>query len=402
MPPIATQTPGPAANVRRLARALSRPLRRFVRIEGASGIVLVAAATAALGWANTRAAATYPAFWDTAVGAGDLAVTPRFVVNDVLMSLFFFVIGLELRRERAIGALRDRRQALLPVFAALGGMVAPALIYLAMNRGEAARGWAIPVATDVAFALGVLALAGRQIPASVRVFVLALAILDDLGAILVVAVFYSRGLGVDGLALAALGIGAILWMQRRRIEPPLAYLAPAVAIWCGLARAEIHPTLAGAIVGLMTPAGERPDAPAARLEGALQPWVAFGVMPVFALANAGLDLRSLHVTAPGVIAGTIAGLVIGKPAGIVAASALAVRLGVASLPPGTSWRGMLLIGTVAGIGFTMSLFISDLAFADQPELLAHARLGLLAGSLVAAAGALVCAWLVRRERALAA
>lgn len=385
--------PAEVLRLRRVARLLVQPLERFLRVEGASGIVLLVAAIAALVWANARWAPSYAGFWDRALQLGPSEVTPRFIVNDVLMTAFFFVAGLELRRERHAGELSERRRAILPVFAALGGMIVPALIYLAFNRGEASRGWGVPTATDLAFAVGVLSLLGRRVPASLRVFLLALAIIDDLGAIVIVAVFYARDLAPSGFALALVGVAGIVALQRRSVWRPAAYVVPVVVIWAGLQRAGIHPALAGVIAGLMTPMGRgpwsadatEPDAmcsPVVRLESALHPWVAFGVMPVFALANAGVDLHGLHGGAS-IVAGIVAGLVVGKPLGVVAASAIAVKLGLAALPRGATWRGVALVGAVAGIGFTMALFTAGLAFGDRPELHAVARVALLTGSGIA-------------------
>jgi NhaA family Na+:H+ antiporter len=401
--------PAEVARLRRLARVLVQPLERFLRIEGASGIVLLVAAIAALVWANSRWAPSYVGFWDRARQLGTSEVTPRFVVNDVLMTSFFLVAGLELRRERYAGELSERRRAILPVFAALGGMIVPALIYLALNRGEASRGWAVPTATDLAFAIGVLSLLGRRVPGSLRVFLLALAIIDDLGAIVIVAVFYARDLEPSGFALALVGVAGILGLQRLNVGRPGAYVAPVVVIWAGLEGAGIHPALAGVIAGLMTPMGRGPwsgstveaDAvasPVVRLESALHPWVAFGVMPLFALANAGVDLHGLHGGAS-IVAGIVTGLVIGKPLGVVAASAIAVKLGLAALPRGATWRGVALVGAVAGIGFTMALFTAELAFADRPELHAVARVALLAGSGIALVITLVYGRIARLQQA---
>ncbi|HEX2686456.1 MAG TPA: Na+/H+ antiporter NhaA [Kofleriaceae bacterium] len=393
----------------RIVGLLARALARFLSIESASGVVLLVAAAIAVIWANSGWAGSYEHFWagEWRIGISDAAVTvtPRFVVNEALMTLLFFVAGLELRRERAVGELSDRRRAALPVVAAIGGMIAPALVYLAIAGGAAARGWAVPTATDIALATGVLTLLGRRIPPSLRVFLLALAIIDDLGAIVVVAVFYSHDLAPLGLAVAALALGAIYALQRVAVARPLAYGVPAAAMWCGLWSAGIHPAIAGAVVGLVTPmrlAGQPADAweessPVMRLEAAVHPWVAFAIMPVFALANGGIVLGGF-AGSPQVFAGVAFGLVAGKIAGVVSASAIAVKLGVGSLPRGAGWPEMVLVGAVAGIGFTMALFIADLAFVGRPDHHAAARLGLLVGSGAAVVVALACSALARRAQ----
>ena len=368
---------------RRALRGMVQPLVRFLRAEGTGGLVLALAAAAALIWANWPALPSYEATWRGA---------PRFVVNDGMMTAFFYLAGLELRRERSSGELRERARAILPVVAAIGGMIAPALIYLAIARGGAARGWGIPVATDLAFALGVIAIVGRGLPVSLRVFLLALAIIDDLGAIIVIAVFYSHDIAISGLVVVAIATAAVLALRRR--VHLLVLAVPAVLIWLGLAHAHVHPTLAGVILGMLVPA--EPER-ATRVEQALHPWVAFGVMPVFALANAGIDLRA-PLANTSVLVAVAAGLVVGKTLGITGATALAVRLGIAKLPQGASWHGIVLVAAVAGIGFTMSLFVAGLAFGDRPDLEAAARLGMLVGSALAVAVAVPCSYLARRQR----
>jgi len=418
-----------------LAERAFATLDRFLHIEAVSGIVLLIAAAIALIWANSSLAPSYHALWHTplSIGLGSWVFSQslHFWINDGLMTIFFLVVGMEIRREIHEGALSNAKQAALPMAAAVGGVAVPALLYLALN-GEPARqnGWAVPTATDIAFAVGVLALLGRSIPGNVRVFLLALAIIDDIVAVLIIAFFYSGGLDYSGFAVAAAGILMVLSLQQMGIGSAYAYVVPGAVIWIGLLMTGAHPTLAGVVLGLMTPVlpvrmRERPldvvsriaqdllgrdgDAardtallahplrqlrvaqrellpPVVRVQMALHPWVAFGVMPLFALANAGVSLGGIDLSAEGpqwIVAGVALALVIGKPLGVVGVSWLMVRLGLCRLPPGVTWGGICLIGLLAGIGFTMSIFIAMLAFADE-SLLGAAKLGVLLGSLIAA------------------
>lgn len=434
-----------------LAERAFATLERFLHVEAVSGIVLLAAAAIALIWANSPLAHSYHALWHlpVSVGIGSLTFSQslHFWINDGLMTVFFLVVGMEIRREIHEGALSDLRQAALPMAAAIGGVVAPALVYLALNADPSrARGWAVPTATDIAFAVGVLALLGRSIPGNLRIFLLALAIIDDVIAVLIIAFFYSGGLAPIGFAIAGLGILMVLGLQRIGIGAAYAYILPGAVVWTGLLMTGAHPTLAGVVLGLMTPVlpmrlREQPldivtrvarelregDAvsardkdrlaqplrqlriarremlpPVVRVEAALHPWVAFGIMPVFALANAGVTLGGVDlgtVAAQHVMFGVAFALVVGKPLGVLGATWLAVRLGWCRLPPGVSWSGVGLVGLLAGIGFTMSIFIAMLAFADE-NLLAAAKLGVLLGSLVAAAVGL--AWGLLYTRGLKA
>lgn len=430
-----------------LAERAFAALERFLHIEAASGIVLVAAALAALLWANSPFAPSYHALWHLpiTIGVGSLAFSQslHFWINDALMTFFFLVVGMEIRREMHEGALRSLKQAGLPIMAALGGIAIPALIYVGMN-GDPARvqGWAVPTATDIAFAVGVLALLGRSIPSNVRIFLLALAIIDDIAAVLIIALFYSGGLEYHGFLVAGLGILMVIALQRLGIGSAYAYLLPGAVLWTGLLMTGAHPTLAGVALGMMTPVMPRPsrdrpldvmartmdslrndegvlDAhrlasplkqlrlahrevlpPVTRVQMALHPWVAYGIMPLFALANAGVSLQGVDLSAPDpqwIMGGVALALLVGKPLGVVGMSWLAVRLGWCSLPPGVSWGGIWLVGLLAGIGFTMSIFIAMLAFDDQ-ALLGAAKLGVLVGSLAAAV--LGLAWgVVYRRRA---
>jgi NhaA family Na+:H+ antiporter len=416
-----------------LAERAFATLERFLHIEAASGIVLLIAAAVALIWANSPFAHSYHALWHLPMSLGignfTIAQSLHFVINDGLMTIFFLVVGMEIRREIHEGALSNLRQASLPIMAALGGVAVPALIYVALNTDPSRlQGWAVPTATDIAFAVGVLALLGRSIPGNVRVFLLALAIIDDIIAVLIIALFYSGGLDLSGFLVAAMGILVVLGFQRMGIGSAFAYVLPGAIVWIGLLMTGAHPTLAGVVLGMLTPVlplptRERPqdmvahaaqklrdhdDAksahhlamplkqlrlaqrellpPVVRVQTALHPWVAFGIMPLFALANAGVSMDGIDLSAAGpqwVMAGVGLALVLGKPLGVVGVSWLMVRLGWCSLPPGVSWGGIVLIGLLAGVGFTMSIFIAMLAF-DSETLLGAAKLGVLAGSLVAA------------------
>lgn len=427
--------PDDLPRTRRLAERAFATLEHFLHIEAVSGMALLAAAAIALIWANSPLAASYHALWHLplSVGLGGVSFSQslHFWINDGLMTVFFLVVGMEIRREMHEGALSDLRQASMPIVAAIGGVVVPALVYLALN-GDAVRaqGWAVPTATDIAFAVGVLALLGRSIPGNLRIFLLTLAIIDDVVAVLIIAFFYSGGLAPLGFAVAGLGVLMVLGWQRIGVGSAFAYVLPGAIVWTGLLMTGAHPTLAGVVLGLLTPvlplrlreqpvemvwrvAGElrNGDAlaardklrlaqslrqiglarrellpPVVRVEMALHPWVAFGIMPLFALANAGVSLDGVDLSAGDarqVLFGVAIALVVGKPLGVLAATWLMVRMGWGRLPPGVSWAGICLIGLLAGIGFTMSIFIAMLAFADE-SLLAAAKLGVLLGSLVAA------------------
>lgn len=392
-----TRQPGTWRPARRIARRILRPVERFLAIEAASGILLLSVAVIALVWANSPWRHSYTALWHTPIG---FKVGPfqferdlHFWINDGLMTIFFFVVGLEIRREMHQGELSQLKRAALPLVAALGGMLAPAAIFASLNHGhDTARGWGIPMATDIAFAVGVLALLGRRVPPALRVLLLALAVIDDVGAIIVIAVFYSSGLEPLGFALAGAGIAGIVVMQGFGVRAPLAYVVPALVVWAGAYRAGVHPTLAGVAVGLMTPVrawtGEE-GSPVERLERQFHGSVAFGIMPMFALANAGVALSGVSISGNGVLLflGISLGLVAGKTIGITGASWLAARAGIAMLPRGVRWSGVLVVGLVGGIGFTMSLFVAGLAFPAGATL-ETAKLAVLVGSGTAALGGL--------------
>ncbi|MFZ5693625.1 MAG: Na+/H+ antiporter NhaA [Pseudomonadota bacterium] len=417
-----------------LAERAFNTLQHFLHVEAVGGGVLVLAAVVALIWANSPFAHSYHALWHLplTIGLGDFVFSKslHFWINDALMTVFFLVVGMEIRREIHEGALSTLDQAMLPVIAAAGGVIMPAAIYLSLNTTAVqAQGWAVPTATDIAFAVGVLALLGRAIPVNVRVFLLALAIIDDVIAVLIIAFFYSGGLQFGGFIVVALGILIALGFQRIGVGSAFPYVVPGAIVWIGFLMTGAHPTLAGVVLGLMTPvrsifmredpvevvsrvaeelqkneAVESKDAhrlekplrqlrvarreilpPVVRVQAALHPWVAYGVMPIFALANAGVSLTSVDLSAGAqpVMLGVGLALVLGKPLGVVGATWLAIRMGWSRFAPGVSWGGVWLVGLLAGIGFTMSIFIAMLAFTDE-RLLNAAKLGVLSGSLLAA------------------
>jgi NhaA family Na+:H+ antiporter len=395
--PTPTQNTPPPSPLLRFARRALAPIERFMRVEASSGILLLVITALALAWANSPLADSYTRLWQIplgiTIGSFSFERSLAWFVNDGLMVIFFFVVGMEIRREIHQGELSDLRRATLPAAAALGGILAPATLYLAFAGGAATRpGWGVPMATDIAFAVGILSLLGNRVPATLRVLLLALAIIDDLGAILVIALFYSSGLAFSGLLVAGLGIGGLLAMKRLGVRAKLAYVAPALVLWAGIYAMGIHPTIAGVIVGLMTPVRAAPDgpSPAESLIEKLHPWVAFAIMPIFALANAGVALGggTLDASSWQVVTGVTVGLVVGKPLGVLLLSWLALRLRLASLPVGLGPRHLVVLGVVAGVGFTMSLFIAQLAFTDGQLLLA-AKIGVLVASGGAAIGALI-------------
>jgi Na+:H+ antiporter, NhaA family len=384
--------------VRRVGKALPPFGDEFVSIEALSGLVLFVGAIAALVWANLSIA-SYRDVWQHQLDLGfDLTIQEW--VNDGLMTVFFFVVGLEIKREVVRGELRDPRTVSLPVLAAIGGMALPALLYTALNAGGAgAEGWAIPAATDIAFAVGVLALLGPRVPRSLKLFILTLAIVDDIGAIIVIALFYSDGVELLWLAASAALVVVILVLQRLRVGSPLVYVVPALALWACMYESGVHPTIAGVILGLLTPArpfGERQVIEG--LEHRLHPWSSFLIVPLFALANAGIvidrDTVSRAFDSP-VTIGVAVGLVLGKTLGITLATTIGVRLRLGRLPEGVRWPHLVGGAAVAGIGFTVALFVADLSFRGAR--LENAIIGILVGSLLSGlVGAAVIATSSRR------
>ena len=382
-------------------RALVSPFVAFTRMEAAGGVLLMASAAFALIWSNSAWAASYVALWQTPVSVevGGFVLDKALLlwINDGLMAVFFLLIGLEIKREVVAGELNSLRKAALPVAAAVGGMLVPAAAYLMVARDPTAvAGWGVPVATDIAFALGVLLLLGSRAPLALKVFLTAVAIVDDLGAIMVISLFYTAALDTTAL-LAAGGLFVLAVLGNRAgIRAIPFYGLVGAALWLAVLKSGVHATVAGVLIATTIPMGvgrndeetgehDHPESPLHMLEHGLHPWVAFVVLPVFALANAGVALGGGTADAAGmqITLGIVLGLVLGKPLGILATSWIAVRAGWADLPEGVNWRQLTGVGSLCGIGFTMSLFIGGLAFAD-PALLDAAKMGILGASLISA------------------
>jgi NhaA family Na+:H+ antiporter len=421
-----------------LVERLAGPVRRFLAIQAASSILLLAASVVALGLANSPLREAWAHFWHQRialeVGGFELALSLAHWVNDALMAIFFFVVGLEIKREVTIGELASRERAMLPVFGALGGMVVPALIYLSIQSGGAAAvGWGIPMATDIAFAVAALAILGPRVSPGLKVFLLALAIVDDLGAVTVIAIFYTDEVRLAALFAAVLGLGCVYAIRLAGVRTYAPYFAMGSVVWLATLGSGVHATVAGVMLGLMTPVhalGEREtlvrrlresveealarigngdrqmrpepllqqvrdlsreaQSPLEYLTHRLHPWVAFGVMPIFALANAGVALDASTLGDPAGMRVAIAvalGLLIGKPIGIALFALVAVRLGLAALPKGVNTGALFGAGLLGGIGFTMALFITELAFGEDP-LASAAKVGTLAASVIACLGGL--------------
>jgi NhaA family Na+:H+ antiporter len=419
-----------------LVERVLAPFQRFAHDEASGGLVLLAAAIAAMIWANSPWAHSYHALWDTliTIGATQLGLTDSLHhwINDGLMAVFFLVVGLEIKREILVGELASVRQAALPLFAAVGGMLVPAAVFAALTYGTPdVRGWGVPMATDIAFALGIAALLGPRVPTSLKVFLAALAIVDDIGAVLVIALFYTTSINTAAIVAAAAVMALLVGLNRSGVRSSLPYFLLGALLWIAVLKSGIHATIAGVLLALTIPARTRIDgddfldearthlaafdaalahqhgefsttqrhqepifaledttqraqSPLLRLETKLHGPVAFLIMPLFALANAGVALGgdvSAALTERAVL-GVMLGLVIGKPVGILLFSWLAVRLRLAELPTGTTWRQIAGIGALGGIGFTMALFIGALAFGDGAKLEA-AKIGILAGSIIA-------------------
>lgn len=386
-------------------RAVQAFIQFFIQAEAAAGIVLLVATVIAVVWSNTPARHSYQDLWQTRlsldVGLFSLAKDLRHWINDGLMTVFFFLFGLEIKREIDHGELANPRQARLPVLAALGGMLMPALIFTAFNAGHAgARGWGIPMATDIAFSLGVLSLLGRRVPFGVEVFLLTLAVADDIGSIVVIAVFYGESMSAVALAVALLLFVLAIGMNRAGVRSIPLYALVGVLTWLAMAKSGVTPTLTGVALGLLTPA--RPHVPAAaaapsaaslpvdespldHLERLLLPWVGYAIVPLFALANAGAELSSDAITSAfdsRIGLGVLTARVVGKLMGIVGTTFLLVRVGLCDLPVGSGWRHIVGVGLIASVGFTVPLFITDMTFGEN-ESASAAKIALFAASLAA-------------------
>ena len=415
---------------------ITMPFQDFFKAESSSGILLISFMLIALIWANSPWSASYEALWQThiTVGVGSFMIDKPLLlwINDGLMAIFFFVVGLEIKRELLVGELSSLRQALFPIAAAAGGMLAPALIYLAVNNGGAGvSGWGVPMATDIAFVLGILALLGKRAPLPLKIFLTAVAIVDDIGAVLVIALFYTEKIVWLSLGIAALILVVLFVINRLGVRKPLPYALLGILLWVAFLKSGVHATIAGVLLAMTIPATtlinrkgflertrqyldefegegirdgntfttkrqrallqgiedctESVEAPLQRLEHALHPWVAYLIMPVFALANAGVDLRTnlLAALVNPVTLGIILGLVIGKQVGITLMAWIVTRVGLSQKIKGVTWKQIYGAALLAGIGFTMSLFISNLAFSD-PAMLSNAKVGILVASLISA------------------
>ena len=377
-------------------------IQRFFQLEAASGLLLIAAALLALLISNSPFAHFYSSLLDVPVavqvGALNIAKPLLLWINDGLMAIFFLLVGLELKREVVYGQLATPSQIILPGAAAIGGMLVPALVYAWFNQGdsEAMRGWAIPMATDIAFALGVLALLGSRVPTSLKLFLMTLAIIDDLGAIIVIALFYSSELSSLSLMLAGAALIGLFALNRLGVRQLGPYLLLGLFLWVCVLKSGVHATLAGVALAFFIPVkGDDPEhSPLATLEHALHGWVAFGILPLFAFANAGVSLQGMNLQSflQPVPLGIAAGLLLGKTVGVLGLTAIAVFTRMARLPEGANWGQLLGVAVLCGIGFTMSLFVGSLAFTpDVSPYAGQDRMGILTGSLLAAVlGYLIC------------
>ncbi|HED64151.1 MAG TPA: Na+/H+ antiporter NhaA [Planctomycetes bacterium] len=374
------------------AKSARSLLLEFLHLESAGGLVLMAAAVLALVVANSPLSGAYDELLDVPVqlriGALDLHKPLILWINDGLMAVFFFLVGMELKREMAEGHLSSLRSAALPAFAALGGILVPAGIYFLFNRGDeaAVRGWAIPTATDIAFALGVLSLLGSRVPSALKAFLLSVAIFDDLAAIVLIALLYTTKLSGIALAIAGALIVVLLVLNRLGVRMAVPYVLIGIPLWVAVLKSGLHATIAGVILAMFIPLRAPADSPSLlrKLEHDLHPFVAFGVLPIFAFTNAGVSLTGLSLAdmVHPVPLGILLGLFLGKQVGILALSWLAVRFGLAALPGSITWRQLHAIAVLCGIGFTMSLFIASLAFDEATDLGGLERLGILLGTLV--------------------
>jgi NhaA family Na+:H+ antiporter len=443
------QMDAPLIRSSRLAPLL-RPINSFLAAESASGVLLIASALVALIWANSRWGDSYVQFWHTklaiGLGAATVSMSLEHWVNDGLMAIFFLMVGLEIKREMLLGELASPRRAALPMVAAVGGMVVPALIYAAFNYGGAGQhGWGIPMATDIAFAVGVLALVGRSVPMAIKVFLLAIAIVDDLGAVIVIALFYTGEISINALGVAGGFFAALVLLNLLRVHSPLPYLLLGIGLWAATLSSGIHATIAGVLLAFTIPATRQieersflaivrnclrgfeadtkvePDkitadqshalkvieeasqavqTPLARVEHALLMPVSRLIVPIFALANAGVSFggSGASVATSGVTWGVLLGLFIGKPIGVLLASWLAIKTGIAALPTGATWRQVVGVSILCGIGFTMALFVANLAFPGEADHLSAAKVGIFGASLLAGILGGIILWTARNPR----
>ncbi|MET1279787.1 Na+/H+ antiporter NhaA [Vibrio navarrensis] len=362
-------------------------IRDFFKMESAGGILLVIAAAIAMVIANTSLNDIYQSVLHSYV----FGMSVSHWINDGLMAIFFLLIGLEVKRELLEGALKSKETAIFPAIAAVGGMLAPALVYVLFNSGDpqAVQGWAIPAATDIAFALGIMALLGKRVPVSLKVFLLALAIIDDLGVVVIIALFYSGDLSTLALTIGFIMTGVLFLLNAKEVTKLTWYIVVGIILWAAVLKSGVHATLAGVVIGFAIPLnGKKGEhSPLKHMEHALHPYVAFAILPLFAFANAGISLEGVSMSGLTSMLplGIALGLLIGKPLGIFSFSWVAVKTGVARLPEGITFRHIFAVSVLCGIGFTMSIFISSLAFGGvSPEYDTYARLGILMGSTTAA------------------
>ena len=374
---------------------ISRPFKWFFKLEAASGLVLLFAAIIALFISNSQLASTYYDILNSylAIGFGEfkLKLSVLHWINDVLMAIFFFLVSLEIKREFIQGELSNPKQAMLPIIAAVGGMLVPALIYVAINYENSItlRGWAIPSATDIAFSLGVLSLLGKRVPISLKVFLAALAIIDDLGAIVIIAFFYSGKIQITYLLLMFASIIILILMNRFNVRNFIPYFIVGVFLWDFTHASGIHATIAGVLLALTIPHKDKinknahKDSMLIKLEHAISPYVAFGIMPIFAFANAGVSLEGLSLVTllNPVPLGILCGLFFGKQFGVFLFSYASIKLKFAEMPNNSDWLKLYGVGVLTGIGFTMSLFVGNLAFGETTEYLSGVKIGVLLGSL---------------------
>jgi NhaA family Na+:H+ antiporter len=373
-----------------MEKTLSR-IQQFMKLEASAGLILMGVALLAMIAANSPLAALYDGFLDTnirvGIGGFEISKPALLWINDGLMAIFFFLVGLEIKREVLMGELSSFDKAVLPIMAAIGGMAIPGLIFVMMNWGtpENLNGWAIPTATDIAFALGILALLGTRAPVALKVFLLAVAIIDDLGAIVIIAVFYTSELSTNALTLSFLGFALAAGLNRMGVQRAAPYVIIGVLMWVFVLKSGVHATLAGVMIALTIPlkAKDGDDALLYKLEHGLHPWVAFLILPIFAFANAGVSLAGLTLDTllNPLTLGIAAGLFLGKQIGVLLATGLGVLSGLARLPEGVNWRHIYGVACLTGVGFTMSLFIGSLAFGTD-DMMNAVRLGVIAGSVL--------------------